>query len=129
MGKRKRATKPPPKKKTAKLEKIFNCPICGHEESVECFIDRGANMGVVECRTCGAKYSALIHSIEEEVDVFAKWIDALEVANQERENEKQQLEERRRNVAVRTEDGDEDEAGLEVAGIGDEDDDDDDDDF
>lgn len=81
MGKRKRATKPPPKKKAAKLEKIFDCPFCGHEQTVECVIERDVSIGRVECRMCGVKYSTIINRLEEEIDVYSKWIDACEVAN------------------------------------------------
>ena len=83
MGKRKRATKPPPKKKSAKLEKIFDCPFCGHEQTVDCVIERDINLGRVECRICGVKFSALIHRLEEEIDVYSKWIDACEEANRD----------------------------------------------
>jgi len=83
MGKRKRATKPPPKKKTAKLEKIFDCPFCGHEQTVDCVIERDISVGKVECRVCGVKFSSMIHKLEEEIDVYGKWIDALEEANQD----------------------------------------------
>eukprot|EP00177_Eucheuma_denticulatum_P002512 GFKZ01004508.1.p1 GENE.GFKZ01004508.1~~GFKZ01004508.1.p1 ORF type:complete len:148 (+),score=28.06 GFKZ01004508.1:56-445(+) len=81
MGKRKRATKPPPKKKSAKLEKIFDCPFCGHEQTVDCIIERDVSIGRVECRMCGVKYSTIINRLEEEIDVYSKWIDACEVAN------------------------------------------------
>ncbi|CAN8076273.1 unnamed protein product [Agarophyton chilense] len=81
MGKRKRATKPPPKKKAAKLEKVFNCPFCGHEESVECKISKSENTGSVECRLCGVRYSTTIGRLEEEIDVYYKWIDACDAAN------------------------------------------------
>lgn len=83
MGKRKRATKPPPKKKVAKLEKIFDCPFCGHEQTVDCVIERDINLGKVECRVCGVKYSSIIHRLEEEIDVYSKWIDACEAANRD----------------------------------------------
>lgn len=84
MGKRKRATKPPSKKKVAKLEKIFDCPFCGHEQTVDCVIERDINLGKVECRVCGVKYSSIIHRLEEEIDVYSKWIDACEAANRSR---------------------------------------------
>lgn len=83
MGKRKRATKPPPKKKAAKLEKVFDCPFCGHEQTVDCVIERDINLGKVECRVCGVKYSSIIHRLEEEIDVYSKWIDACEAANRD----------------------------------------------
>lgn len=83
MGKRKRATKPPPQKKAAKLDKIFDCPFCGHEQTVDCVIERDINVGKVECRVCGVKFSTLINRLEEEIDVYSKWIDACEEANRD----------------------------------------------
>lgn len=85
MGKRKRATKPPPKKKAAKLDKVFDCPFCGHEQTVDCFLEREINLGRVECRVCGVKYSTTIHHLDEEIDVYAKWIDACESATRRKE--------------------------------------------
>lgn len=83
MGKRKRATKPPPKKKTPKLDKIFDCPFCGHEQTVDVAIERDINVGKIECRICGVKFSTLINRLEEEIDVYSKWIDACEDANRD----------------------------------------------
>lgn len=84
MGKRARSKKPAPTRKTAKLEKIFDCPFCGHEQCVECVIIRDENVGKVECRTCGVKYASGINHLEEEVDVYSKWIDACDEANKEK---------------------------------------------
>lgn len=81
MGKRKRATKPPPKAKAAKLDVIFDCPFCGHEKTVDCTIERDISVGKVECRVCGVKHSSTINKLEEAVDVYANWIDACEEAN------------------------------------------------
>ena len=36
MGRRKKANKPPPKRKIIeKLDSVFNCPFCNHEKSCE----------------------------------------------------------------------------------------------
>lgn len=84
MGKRKRQSKPPPKKKTAKLDKVFDCPFCGHEQSVDCFLERDIKVGRVECRVCGAKYKSMITHLDEEIDLYHKWIDACEEASKEK---------------------------------------------
>lgn len=81
MGKRKRATKPPPKKKSAKLETIFNCPFCQHENCVYCEIDRGTGIGEVKCRICGVTHKSSVNKLEEAIDVYANWIDACDEAN------------------------------------------------
>lgn len=85
MGKRKRATKPAPKKKSAKLPTVFDCPYCGHEKSVDCIIEKGSSIGRVKCRTCGVSYECVINKLEEAVDVYANWIDACERANKDPE--------------------------------------------
>lgn len=84
MGKRKRQTKPPQKKKSAKLDKVFDCPFCGHEQSVDCFLERDIKVGRVECRVCGAKYKSIITHLDEEIDLYHKWIDACEEASKEK---------------------------------------------
>lgn len=83
MGKRKKATKPPPKKKRAKLNKHFDCPFCGHEGTVDCYLERDEKVGRVECRVCGAKFRAIINHLDEEVDLYHKWIDACEEASKD----------------------------------------------
>lgn len=85
MGKRKRATKPPPKKKRPKLNKQFDCPFCGHEQTVDCYLERDEKVGRVECRVCGAKFRAIINHLDEEIDMYHKWIDACEEASKEKE--------------------------------------------
>lgn len=84
MGKRKRATKPPPKKKRGKLDKVFDCPFCGHEQTVDCYIERDAKIGRVECRVCSAKYRSIITHLDEEIDLYHKWIDACEEASKDK---------------------------------------------
>lgn len=84
MGKRKRATKPPPKKKRGKLDRVFDCPFCGHEQTVECFLERDVSIGRVECRICSAKYRSIISHLDEEIDLYHKWIDACEEASKEK---------------------------------------------
>lgn len=84
MGKRKRATKPPPKKKASKLDKVFDCPFCGHEQTVNCYIERDSKIGRVECRVCGVKYKSTITHLDEEIDVYHKWLDACEEASKDK---------------------------------------------
>lgn len=60
------------------MDTTFNCPFCGHEKTVDCNIIRDSSVGVVECRVCGAKHECVINHLEEEIDVYSRWIDALE---------------------------------------------------
>lgn len=111
MGKRKRATKPPPKKKTAKLDRVFDCPFCGHEKSVDCVIERDVKVGKVECRVCGVKYKSTVHHLEEEIDVYSKWIDALDDVNADkREDEPEEND----DVGDDVGDGVGDDVGVDV---------------
>lgn len=66
------------KKKLPPLDTVFNCPFCGHEKTVDCKILRDSSIGIVECRWCTAKHECVISHLEEEIDVYSKWIDALE---------------------------------------------------
>lgn len=81
MGKRKSASKPAPKRETPKLAKVFNCPFCNHEDSVEVRLDRIACIGTIACRICNAEYRIDIDNLSEPVDVYAAWIDEAERLN------------------------------------------------
>lgn len=82
MGKRKRATKKPSTtKKQQKLDTVFTCPICSHEKAVDCTIDRESGIGKVECRVCCVQFESSINKLEEAIDVYSNWIDALEELN------------------------------------------------
>lgn len=53
MGRRKKARKPPPKRKAIEpLDVVFNCPFCNHEKSCEVKMDRNRNTGIISCRVC-----------------------------------------------------------------------------
>jgi len=84
MGKRKKATKPPPKAKAPKLEKVFDCPFCDSERTVDAVVKDG--VGSVRCRNCGAGHSKKVHALEEGIDVFHDWVDATVEANRAQED-------------------------------------------
>mmetsp|Transcript_2702 Transcript_2702/g.9820 ORF Transcript_2702/g.9820 Transcript_2702/m.9820 type:complete len:84 (+) Transcript_2702:162-413(+) len=81
MGKRKSSAKPPPKKKTPKLDRVFGCPFCNHDASVEVVIDKDREEAKLECRNCGAKYNTKVHNLSEPIDVYTEWIDECEELN------------------------------------------------
>lgn len=81
MGKRKSSSKPPPKKRQEKLNTVFSCPFCNHENSVECRMDRKNALGEVFCRICEEKYTTQIDTLSEPIDVYSDWIDECERAN------------------------------------------------
>ncbi|KAA8492855.1 Transcription elongation factor 1-like [Porphyridium purpureum] len=81
MGKRKKASKPPPKAKRPTLEKVFDCPMCGNENCVDSKIDATEKLGTVSCRNCKEHFVKKVHKLEKGVDVYASWIDSIEDAN------------------------------------------------
>mmetsp|Transcript_4910 Transcript_4910/g.13198 ORF Transcript_4910/g.13198 Transcript_4910/m.13198 type:complete len:130 (-) Transcript_4910:671-1060(-) len=81
MGKRKKASKPPPKAKRPTLEKVFDCPFCGHEQCVECDMKRAKGIGKVECRLCKEVYEKKISHLDDAIDVYSDWVDAIVEAN------------------------------------------------
>ena len=54
------------------------CPYCAHDGSVEAKLDRQAETGSVTCRVCGESFQARITTLDDPVDVYTAWIDALE---------------------------------------------------
>ncbi|KAK9157353.1 hypothetical protein Scep_003927 [Stephania cephalantha] len=81
MGKRKSRSKPAPKKRTDKLDFVFNCPFCNHEKSVDCTFDKDNKLGTLSCRICQESYSTPINPLTEAIDVFSEWIDECERVN------------------------------------------------
>ncbi|KAI4996109.1 hypothetical protein ZWY2020_041250, partial [Hordeum vulgare] len=71
IGKRKLVVKPPPKKRTDKLDKAFSCPFCNHGSSVEC---RMLNLiGEANCRICQESFSTTVNGISKlyiELQIF-----------------------------------------------------------
>ena len=83
MGRRKKANKPPPKRKAIEpLDVLFNCPFCNHEKSCEVKLDREANTGRISCSVCTEDFQCNINYLSEAIDVYGEWIDACEALNQ-----------------------------------------------
>ena len=89
MGKRK-SSKPPPKKVAPKVDTTFTCPFCNHDKSVFARLDHVAEKGLVECGTCGQKYTCNITHLSEPIDVYSDWIDACERINAKDEEESEE---------------------------------------
>ncbi|XP_072088278.1 transcription elongation factor 1 homolog isoform X3 [Arachis hypogaea] len=82
MGKRKSRKKAAaPKKKREKLETVFSCPFCNHENSVECHIDMKNMIGELACRICQESFSTAITALSEPIDIYSEWIDECERVN------------------------------------------------
>lgn len=67
-------------KKRPKLAKMFKCPFCSNENTVECKMDNKKGIGSLTCRLCGAAYQMPIHHLHEPIDVFSEWLDDCEAA-------------------------------------------------
>ena len=74
MGKRK-SSKVIKKVKREVVAKIFDCPFCNHERSVECKFDKIAETAMLFCRMCKVTYLTTINNLTEPIDVFSEWID------------------------------------------------------
>eukprot|EP00730_Choanoeca_flexa_P012655 TRINITY_DN4486_c0_g1_i2.p1 TRINITY_DN4486_c0_g1~~TRINITY_DN4486_c0_g1_i2.p1 ORF type:complete len:141 (+),score=24.12 TRINITY_DN4486_c0_g1_i2:54-476(+) len=90
MGRRKSNRKPPPKKSAGKLDTIFPCPFCNHEDSCEVIMRLKQKVGVVTCKICGESFQTPIHHLSEPIDVYTDWIDECEAANAEDAEERAQ---------------------------------------
>ncbi|KAL1290219.1 hypothetical protein AAHE18_20G113500 [Arachis hypogaea] len=73
MGKRKSSTKPPSKKRMAKLDTVFSCPFCNHGNS--------NLIGEASCRICQESFSTTVTALSESIDIYSEWIDECERVN------------------------------------------------
>ena len=80
MGGKKSSTKVAPKIKP-KLDKAFNCPYCSHQKAVEVKIDRRGAVANLACRVCSVDYQMRVQPLDHPVDVYAEWIDQVEILN------------------------------------------------
>ena len=80
MGRKRGIRKPQRKNKPkAKLETIFDCPFCYSIASVTCKLEkRKTGLGRLYCLDCNARFVTSVGSLDEPIDVYAKWIDACE---------------------------------------------------
>ena len=83
MGRRRAKAQKVVKKKKPVMLTEFKCPFCNHEGAVECKIDYEKESGSLECRVCGASYSATVNYLSEPIDIFSEWIDHCEAEDAE----------------------------------------------
>lgn len=90
MGKRKTKAKVI-SAKPVKVATVFDCPLCSHEKTCECKLDRRkTNTGTLECRVCKARFVELrpilsqaypgryemqLNALTAPIDIYTKWID------------------------------------------------------
>eukprot|EP01115_Flamella_aegyptia_P004699 TRINITY_DN2009_c0_g1_i1.p1 TRINITY_DN2009_c0_g1~~TRINITY_DN2009_c0_g1_i1.p1 ORF type:complete len:115 (+),score=18.76 TRINITY_DN2009_c0_g1_i1:48-347(+) len=77
MGRRK-SRKIPEKKPKPKVATIFDCPLCNHEQTVECTLYKKKKIGEVVCTVCGGKHQLRINYLSAAIDIYSDWIDYLE---------------------------------------------------
>mmetsp|Transcript_28380 Transcript_28380/g.47630 ORF Transcript_28380/g.47630 Transcript_28380/m.47630 type:complete len:85 (+) Transcript_28380:113-367(+) len=80
MGKRK-SKAPSETKIVRRVPTTFNCPFCNHEKSVDCRLDKVAEVGEVSCRICLEKFQTQINNLSEPIDLYSEWIDECERVN------------------------------------------------
>lgn len=77
MGKRK-TRKLRVKKVVAKIENRFDCPICNHENVVQCKKDIKAHKGTAFCNVCHSNYGCKISDLDNAIDIYYSWIDQVQ---------------------------------------------------
>lgn len=75
MGKRSGRKRPRPKP-SRKMETRFDCPVCNHEQVVQCRILSSSATGLARCSTCEAQFRCPATSLDKPVDIYHAWIDA-----------------------------------------------------
>lgn len=80
MGKRRRAQKKIVTKKKQVVAKVFKCPVCSVENSVEAKLNFKENIGKLECKNCKKSYLTKINYLSEPIDLFSEWLDEIDRA-------------------------------------------------
>lgn len=74
MAKRK-SRKVPAKKTSTKLESRFDCPVCNHENVVQCKVIAKTHRGVAFCNVCEAHFGCEVTNLDKPIDIYHSWID------------------------------------------------------
>jgi len=72
---KKKTRKMAQKKPKLKLESRFDCPVCNHENVVQCKIVSKSNSGVAFCNVCDARYGCQVTNLDNPIDIYYSWID------------------------------------------------------
>lgn len=75
MGRKKVKRKLKTPKKQLKLEKSFNCPICNHENVVQCTVKKALMKGFASCSVCEASFVCDADKLTTGIDVYSAWVD------------------------------------------------------
>lgn len=82
MGK-KSTRKSVKKKPVPKLESRFDCPICNHENVVQCKLISKSRRGMAFCSVCESNFSCEVTTLDKPIDVYHTWIDQLSTVKRE----------------------------------------------
>lgn len=80
MGKRKSSRKVQ-KAPRPKLERVFDCPFCNHNKTVEVLFKKSESKASISCRVCTVSWETKMTPLMEAIDVYSDWIDACEHVN------------------------------------------------
>ena len=76
-----------------KVQKVFDCPFCSHNQAIEVKMERTKNKGTLACRICGASFmKSPLMSLTKEVDIYMEWIDLCEAKNNPESQKRDQNE-------------------------------------
>lgn len=60
-----------------KLETRFDCPICNHENVVQCKVVSKTRKGLAFCSICESHFSCDVTTLDKPIDVYHTWIDQI----------------------------------------------------
>lgn len=75
---RKKSRKTKNTKIVAKIDTRFDCPVCNHENVVQCRKDAKLNKGTAFCNVCQANYGCKTTEIDNAIDIYYSWIDNID---------------------------------------------------
>lgn len=57
------------------VERRFNCPVCNHENVIQCTIKRNPMKGYAHCSECEASFVCDADRLTTGIDVYSAWVD------------------------------------------------------
>ena len=77
-----------------KLDTVFNCPLCGHKKTVAVIFNKKENMGYLRCKGCNEEYTSKLRRADAYIDIYYRWVDALQKKRNKEEEEQEKSEEK-----------------------------------
>jgi transcription elongation factor Elf1 len=63
-------------RRTAVMEKRYNCPVCSHENVVQCTVKKTMMKGFACCSVCDASFVCDANKLTAGIDVYSAWVDS-----------------------------------------------------